>query len=203
VIRSSEFEAIAYEPRSADRWGLEGPSLEGYLFPDTYRFAKGLEAFQVVDALVLRFREVAGPLLPEARARGLNLLQWVTLASLVEKETGNIHEKPKVAGVFLNRLARGMRLESDPTVIYGLQDFDGNLRRADLRLDTHYNTYTRSGLPAGPITNPGRTSLEAVARPEEVPYLYFVSRNDGTHVFSLTYGEHRDAVSRYQGKDRR
>jgi UPF0755 protein len=198
VIRAAEFVDAAYDPDAPQRWGLAGPSLEGYLFPDTYRFARGLDAFHVIGVLVRRFREVAEPLFSEARERGLDLLQWVTLASLVEKETGDPAEKPKVAAVFLNRLSRGMRLESDPTVIYGLLDFDGNLRREDLARDTPYNTYTRGGFPAGPIANPGRSSLEAVARPARVPYLFFVSRNDGTHVFSVTYEQHRKAVNRYQ-----
>ncbi len=190
--------ALALDEASPGRWGLPGPTLEGYLFPDTYRFARGLPAARVVDALVRRFRAVADALGPEAEARGFDLHRWVTLASVVEKETGAAAERPLVAAVFHNRLQRGMRLQSDPTVIYGVEGFDGDLRRADLVRDTPYNTYTRAGLPRGPIANPGRASLEAVLRPAAVPYLYFVSRNDGTHVFSVTYDEHRRAVDRYQ-----
>ncbi len=190
--------ALVYDPASPGRWGLPGPTLEGFLYPDTYRFARGLGPERVVDELVRRFRAVVEPLEPEALRAGLDLLSWVTLASVVEKETGRAEERPVVAAVFLNRLARGMRLESDPTVIYGLDRFDGNLRRADLRRDTPYNTYTRRGLPPGPIANPGRASLKAVVRPADVDYLYFVSRGDGTHVFSATYAEHRRAVARYQ-----
>ncbi|MBE0618736.1 MAG: endolytic transglycosylase MltG, partial [Proteobacteria bacterium] len=156
-----------------------------------------------VDALVRRFREVTGPLLPEAESRGFDLRSWVTLASVVEKETGAAEERALVAAVFRNRLERGMRLESDPTVIYGLEAFDGDLRRADLARDTPYNTYTRGGLPPGPIANPGRASLEAVARPISAPFLFFVSRNDGTHVFSITYEEHRRNVDHYQRRRRR
>ena len=127
----------------------------------------------------------------------------VTLASIVEKETGAPEERPLIAGVFRNRLDRGMRLESDPTVIYGIPDFDGNLRRVHLDDDANpYNTYRIAGLPPGPIANPGAASLRAVVRPAETDYLYFVSRNDGTHVFSRSYREHLNAVNRYQKRRR-
>jgi len=198
VAPAADLVGLALDPGAAVRLGLPGPTLEGYLFPDTYRFARNLDAQPVVDALVRRFREVTEPLLSEARAKGLDLGSWVTLASVVEKETGAAEERSLVASVFQNRLARGMRLESDPTVIYGLEAFDGNLRRADLTRDTPYNTYTRAGLPPGPIASPGRASLEAVLRPAAAPFLFFVSRNDGTHVFSTTYEEHRQNVDRYQ-----
>lgn len=198
ILSAREFAALALDAGAPARWGLPGPTLEGYLFPDTYRFARGLPAERVAVALIRRFREVTEPLLPEAVARGLDLRSWVTLASVVEKETGAPEERTLVAAVFHNRLARRMRLESDPTVIYGLEEFDGNLRRSDLRRDTPYNTYTRFGLPPGAIANPGRASLEAVLRPADVPYLFFVSRNDGTHVFSVTYEEHRAHVDFYQ-----
>ena len=203
VTGADAFTALAYSPESPRRWDLPGPSLEGFLFPDTYRFARGQPPERVVDAMIRRFREVALPLLPEARRRGLDLLSWVTLASLVEKEASRDDERPLVAAVFLNRLERGMRLESDPTVIYGLRDFDGNLTRAHLRTDHPYNTYTRRGLPPGPIASPGLASLRAAAYPADVDYLYFVSRNDGTHVFSRTYAEHRRWVRRFQRGGRR
>ncbi|RMG92380.1 MAG: endolytic transglycosylase MltG [Candidatus Dadabacteria bacterium] len=196
------FEALCYDEGAPGRWSLPGPTLEGYLFPDTYRFARDLAPEEVVSALVRRFREVTAPLMPEARARGLDLRSWVTLASMIEKETGVPEERPLVAAVFWNRLRRGMRLESDPTVIYGIPDFDGNLTREHLRTDHPYNTYVRKGLPAGPVANPGRESLEAAVRPAPVSYLYFVSRNDGTHVFSDTYEEHRRWVGRYQKRRR-
>ncbi|MHB8764139.1 MAG: endolytic transglycosylase MltG, partial [Deferrisomatales bacterium] len=188
----------ALDPAAPERWGLPGPTLEGYLFPDTYRFARDLDPARAAETLIRRFREVTEPLRSEAEARGLDLRQWVTLASIVEKETGADHERALVSAVFWNRLGRGMRLESDPTVIYGIDGFDGDLRRADLTRDTPYNTYTRRGLPPGPIASPGRASLEAVLRPAQAPYLFFVSRNDGTHVFSSTYDEHRRAVHRFQ-----
>ncbi|NOY44937.1 MAG: endolytic transglycosylase MltG [Deltaproteobacteria bacterium] len=202
ITDPDRFEALCYEPGSAERWELPGPTLEGYLFPDTYEMAPGLAPESVVDALVARFRQVVEELEPLARARALGLREWVTLASIVEKETGVPEERPLVAAVFWNRLARGMRLESDPTVIYGIPGFDGNLTREHLRTDHPYNTYVRRGLPPGPVANPGRASLEAVVRPARVPYLYFVSRNDGTHVFSTTYEEHRRWVRQYQGGGR-
>lgn len=198
IASAQAFTGLALDPKASARWGLPGPTLEGYLFPDTYRFARNLPPPQVVDALVGRFREVTEPLLPEAQKRGFDLASWVTLASVVEKETGAAAERSLVAAVFHNRLARRMRLESDPTVIYGIEGFDGDLRRADLARDTPYNTYTRAGLPPGPIASPGRASLEAVLRPASVPFLFFVSRNDGTHVFSSTYEEHRQNVDRHQ-----
>ncbi len=202
VVAADAFEALVRDPGSVSRWGVPGPSLEGYLFPDTYRFARDLPADAVVDAMVGRFREVTEPLAAEAASRGFDLRRWVTLASIVEKETGQESERPVVAAVFLNRLERGMRLESDPTVIYGIPDFDGDLRRADLSRDTPYNTYTRRGLPPGPIASPGRESLVAVLRPARVPYLYFVSRNDGTHAFAETLAEHSRNVDRYQRRRR-
>jgi UPF0755 protein len=122
----------------------------------------------------------------------------VTLASIIQKEAGNAAEMPLISAVFHNRLKKGMLLQSDPTVIYGLKNFDGNLTRKDLETPTPYNTYRRPGLPPGPIANPGTEALEAAANPADVDYLYFVSRGDGTHVFSQTLREHNQAVERYQ-----
>jgi UPF0755 protein len=130
------------------------------------------------------------------------ILEIVTLASIVEKETGLAEERPVIASVFLNRLKRRMRLESDPTVIYGLKSFDGNLKRKDLRVRSPYNTYINFGLPPGPIANPGRESLMAVLRPAKTDYLYFVSRNDRSHYFSATLKEHNRAVVKYQKRRR-
>ena len=138
---------------------------------------------------------------PQARRQELSMLEVVTLASIVEKETAVAHERSLIASVFRNRLRRGMRLETDPTVIYGIPDFDGNLRRRDLEnTENPYNTYQISGLPPGPIANPGADALRAVVDPAESDYLFFVSRNDGTHVFSKTYSEHVRAVDQYQRK---
>ncbi len=198
VTGSAEFVALAYDPASPERFGVPGPTLEGYLFPDTYKFAHALDAVVVIKAMTDKFKEVAASVSPSMQAGELDLKQWVTLASVVEKETGAPGERKLVASVFANRLKLNMRLESDPTVIYGIENFDGNIRKRDLRADTPYNTYTRKGLPPGPIANPGRESLEAVLNPAETEYLYFVSRNDGTHFFSSTYSEHSKAVRRFQ-----
>lgn len=193
------FLAAANDPALATELGIEAPRLEGYLFPETYRLPKGLPARRIATVMVEHFMEVYRPLAPKARERGLSMHEVVTLASIVEKETGAPHERARIASVFVNRIERGMRLESDPTTIYGIPDFDGNLRRLHLE-DTGnpYNTYRITGLPPGPIANPGRAALLAVVEPEETDYLYFVSRGDGTHVFSRTYREHVNAVNEYQ-----
>ena len=136
-----------------------------------------------------------------AAARGLSVRQLVTLASIVEKETGVAEERPLVAAVYSNRLKVGMGLQCDPTVIYALERagrYDGNLRRTDLAFDSPYNTYRYAGLPPGPIAAPGRASLEAAANPADVPYLYFVSRNDGSHAFAATLEEHNRNVQKFQ-----
>jgi UPF0755 protein len=134
---------------------------------------------------------------------GMNLPELITLASIVEKETGLAEERPTIASVFLNRLKKGMRLESDPTVIYGIKDFDGNLTRKDLNRATPYNTYIIRGLPPGPIANPGLEAIRAVLYPAQTDYLYFVSRNDGSHHFSKTLSEHNKAVQIYQKRGKR
>lgn len=179
--------------------GLEGNTMEGYLFPETYHFSKGVTAGQVINKMVAQFRAVFSPTWFErATEMGFSVHEVVTLASIVEKETGKTEERPLIAAVFLNRLKRNMRLESDPTVIYGMDDFDGNITRKDLRTLTAYNTYQIKGLPPGPIANPGREAIKAVLFPPEEHYLYFVSKNDGSHHFSRTLSEHNQMVRKYQ-----
>jgi UPF0755 protein len=176
--------------------------LEGYLFPDTYALPRRTTAEQLVQRMVTGFRRALSDETRErAAARGLTVRQLVTLASLVEKETGKPEERELVSAVFSNRLRIGMGMQADPTVIYALEllgQYDGNLTRQNLRVDHPYNTYVYAGLPPGPIAAPGRASLEAAANPADVPYLYFVSRNDGSHVFSRTYEEHRRHVQTWQ-----
>jgi UPF0755 protein len=181
----------------------EATNLEGYLFPETYRFPRGAPARAIADTLVGEFRRrwerEVKPLLPGDEARTVREL--VILASLVEKEAGAPEERPLVAAVYSNRLRRGIGLYADPTIIYGLKlagRWDGNLRRRDLEEDSPWNTYRRGGLPPGPICSPGAASLRAAARPAKVDYLYFVSRNDGTHVFAHTLAEHNRNVERWQ-----
>ena len=176
--------------------------LEGYLFPETYAMPRKSDATKLVRLMVSRFEHVFTPVLREAAAaRQLSVRQAVTLASIVEKETARADERPVVAGVYVNRVRIGMPLQCDPTVIYALMregKYAGNLRRDDLAFDSPYNTYRYPGLPPGPIASPGKTSLEAVARPADADYLYFVSRNDGSHVFARTLEEHNRNVQKYQ-----
>lgn len=193
------FLCLADDPAFLLAAGVPGPHLEGYLFPDTYKFNPGASAEEVLSTMVRRFHEQFGAEHHRRAAdRGLTVDQVVTLASIVEKETGAATERPLIAGVFDNRLRRGMPLQSDPTVIYGLPAFSGDLTRADLASPSPYNTYVHAGLPPGPIANPGLAALEAVLAPTASPYLYFVARNDGTHAFSATLAEHNRAVDRYQ-----
>jgi UPF0755 protein len=176
--------------------------LEGYLFPDTYALSRHAAAPRVVRAMVDRFQQVLSEeMRAAAAARGLSIRQLVTLASIVEKETARPDERPLVAAVYANRLVIGMGLQCDPTVIYALQlagRYDGNLRHDDLMVDSPYNTYRHAGLPPGPIAAPGRESLEAAAHPAITDALYFVSRNDGSHVFAKTLDEHNRNVRRFQ-----
>ena len=176
--------------------------LEGYLFPETYALPRGTTAAAVVALMVDGFKTALTPeIRSNATAAGLSIRQLVTLASLVEKETATPSERPLVAAVYSNRMKIGMGMQADPTVIYALQKagkYDGNLRREDLQFDSPYNTYRYAGLPPGPIAAPGKASLEAAARPADVDYLYFVSKNDGSHVFASTLDEHNRNVFTWQ-----
>jgi UPF0755 protein len=178
----------------------DADTLEGYLFPSTYSLPRRAGAAGFVRAMVKEFRKVIPA---EPLPRGMTVREWVTLASLVEKETASPDERATVAAVYTNRLRIGMALQCDPTVIYALMKagrWDGNIRRADLQIDSLYNTYRYPGLPPGPIASPGRASLDAARQPADVPFLYFVSRGDGTHVFSTTLAEHNANVRKYQIK---
>lgn len=180
----------------------DASSLEGYLFPDTYQLPRAAGATGTVDAMVAGFlRTFDTDLRAAAAARGLSPREVVTIASLVEKETAAPAERAIVSAVYQNRLRIRMGLQCDPTVIYALQlagRWNGNLTRENLRFDSPYNTYRYAGLPPGPIAAPGRASLEAAVTPATVPYLYFVSRNDGTHVFATTLAEHNRNVQEWQ-----
>ena len=199
LVDAGEFQAAVRDASLAVELGVPAEGLEGYLFPETYRLPRGLSGREVARVMVEQFHRAWRQIDEDARRRGLDKHEVVILASIVEKETGAAQERPLIASVFANRLERGMRLESDPTTIYGIPDFDGNLRRRDLENeDNRYNTYRHGGLPPGPIANPGLHALRAVVHPAQSDYLFFVSRNDGTHVFSATYREHVNAVNRYQ-----
>ena len=176
--------------------------LEGYLFPETYSLPRRADASRVVAMMVDRFRaSYDDTLRARAEAQQMTTRQVVTLASLIEKETARAEERPLVAAVYRNRMKQGMGMQADPTVVYALMKagkYDGNIRRDDLNFDSPYNTYRYPGLPPGPIAAPGRASLEAAVSPADVPYLYFVSRNDGSHVFATTLKEHNANVYQYQ-----
>jgi UPF0755 protein len=194
---------LAFNAEFAEKLGVEAGSLEGYLFPETYSFPKKTVTKEFLEMMVDMFRaKLTEDILKGAEERDLDLHQLVTLASIIQKESGNREEMPLISAVFHNRLKRGIALQADPTVIYGIKDFDGNLTRKHLRTPTPYNTYTQRGLPAGPIANPGLEALSAAAFPADVKYLYFVSRGDGTHIFSKTLREHNRAVLKYQKRRR-
>jgi UPF0755 protein len=199
---AADFQAAAKTASLVPRFDPDARSLEGYLFPDTYPFTRRADAVGVVKTMVSRFDAAFDDdLRRDAERLGLSTREATTLASLVEKETAVPSERPMVAAVFHNRLKIGMPMQCDPTVIYALMQagrWNGNLRRDDLQLDSPYNTYRYPGLPPGPIASPGRASLEAAVRPADVPYLYFVSRNDGSHVFASTLAEHNLNVQRWQ-----
>ncbi len=201
---ADRFLTLVFDPEAPARFGVEGPTLEGYLFPDTYRFARGLPEEQIIGAMVDEFLGVRNEIVAANPDFALSMREHATLASIVEKETGAAHERPLIAAVFLNRMKRGMKLQTDPTVIYGIEDFDGNLKRIHLEDETNpYNTYAIRGLPPGPIASAGRDALRAVAEPAETPYLFFVSKNDGTHIFAKTNAEHERNVDEYQRRRRR
>ncbi len=199
---ASEFVAAAADAEPIRRFDPDARDLEGYLFPDTYALPRRSTAAELVARMVEGFEKVLTPeLLAQAAARGLSVRELVTLASIVEKETGNPDERPLVSAVCWNRMKIGMRLQVDPTVIYALERarrYDGNITRDGLQIDSPYNTYLYAGLPPGPIAAPGRASLEAAANPANVPYLYFVSRNDGSHAFASSLDEHNRNVVEFQ-----
>lgn len=201
-IPAADFRRAAHDVALVRDLDPRAQDLEGYLFPDTYEIPQTEHAAPTLIArMVGRFRHFVEPCLALAHERGLTLREVVTLASLVELETARGDERPRVAAVFLNRLKKRMPLQTDPTVIYALRQagrYDGNIHKADLAIDSPYNTYRVVGLPPGPIASPGRSAIEAVLHPADTHDLYFVSRNDGTHEFSATLSEHARAVDRYQ-----
>ncbi len=178
--------------------GIE--SLEGYLFPDTYYYEKSSTPEAIIKQMVALFYKKLGEEVKANSDKEKSLYKTITLASIIEKETSVDSERGTVSGVYQNRLNKGMLLQSDPTVIYGIPNFDGDIRKKDLEKDTPYNTYTRPGLPKGPICNPGLPSIEAAISPAPTEFLYFVAKGDGSHYFSKTLEEHNKAVRYYQLK---
>lgn len=195
----SDFLSAAFDANRALKMGVEAPSLEGYLFPDTYYFPKNTPPEKVIETMVKRFWTVFGPeWKTRAASMGLSVHEAVTLASIIQKEGGTVAEFPIISSVFHNRLKRKMRLESDPTVIYGIEGYDGNITRKHLSTPTPYNTYTIRGLPPGPIASSGEKALEAALYPAATDFLYFVSKKDKTHQFSTRIEDHLRAVRKYQ-----
>jgi len=199
LATSEAFLDAATSPAVLRRLEIPGESAEGYLFPDSYIFVKPVSPEEILEFMVRQFRKKIPPDAEKrAREAGLSLHQAVTIASIIEKETGVEEEKPLVSAVIRRRLALGMPLQMDPTVIYGVKRFDGTVTRKDLRTEGPYNTYLNRGLPPGPIANPGLTSLDAALNPSKAEYLYFVSKNDGSHTFSRTLPEHNRAVEQFR-----
>ena len=183
---------------------IDADSLEGYLFPETYLFAPGIGEKALLKMMVDQlFNHLTPQLKKQAQSFGFNRHQWITLASIIEKETGIVKEMPLISSVFHNRLKRKIPLQTDPTVIYGIKDFDGNLTRKHLETPSPYNTYLNRGLPPGPIASPGLAALKAAVTPAQTKYLYFVATGDGGHKFSKTLKEHNAAVREYLAQRRK
>lgn len=199
VGSKSEFDAALQDQNLLRTTGVRAQSFEGFLFPDTYEFSRSTPAAKVIQTMVTRFNQ-AWTTEFEDRAQNLKMTknEVLTLASIVEKESGNSKEQPLIASVFHNRLKRGMRLQADPTVIYGIPNYNGNITKEDLLTPTPYNTYVIDGLPPGPIANPGLSAIRATLYPLETPFLYFVADGTGNHIFSEDLGDHNRAVNEHQ-----
>lgn len=187
-----------------DSLGIPTDSLEGYLFPETYHFSKYTPERKILQTMVETFKEraIKPEYIQRAQALKFSFHEIITLASLIEKETGVDEERKQISSVFHNRLRKNMRLQTDPTVIYAIRNFDGNIRKKDLSIDSPYNTYRHGGLPPGPIANPGLKSILAALYPKQSEHLYFVSKKDGSHQFSSNLVEHNRAVRKYQLRKR-
>ena len=200
IANKERFLGEAVNPSLLATLGLRDKGIEGYLFPSTYHVTPGTPERNIILIMAEQFRKMSQPLLVDQNGSDqLTPHEILTLASIIEKETGVEAERPLISAVFHNRLKRQMPLQSDPTVIYGIKEFNGNLTRKDLNDDANpYNTYRIAALPPGPICNPGLSSIRAARLPADVPFLYFVSKNDGSHLFSETVEEHKQAVKTYQ-----
>jgi UPF0755 protein len=203
VFDVAEFQELCADREFLNSLDIDAPTLEGYLFPDTYRFPKGLGMKEVLIMMVNRLRESYDEdMMASMLERDISEKDMLTMASIVEKEAVADSERPVIAAVYFNRLRKSMLLQADPTAVYGIKASDEKITKKDLLRKTPYNTYVTRGLPPGPIASPGLKSIEAVLNPAKVPYLFFVSNNDGTHNFSVTLGEHAEAVRAYREKKR-
>lgn len=202
IVSEERFLAAAQDPELLASLGLQDTGIEGYLFPNTYSFIPETPPREIILQMTEQFRKSVEPLAGQRKEdNNLTPHEIVTLASMIEKETGVEAERPLVSAVFHNRLKLKMPLQSDPTVIYGMKGFNGNLTRKDLHASSPYNTYRIPALPPGPICNPSLSSLRAALHPAAVPFLYFVSKNDGTHYFSDNLEAHSQAVKVYQPRN--
>lgn len=201
LVDADRFTALAKDASFAESVGVPGNTLEGYLFPDTYRLTRGMGEEEILRIMVTRFRQAMPQDIGEqAQQLGLDVHSVVTLASMIEKEARLNSERPLVAAVFYNRLRRKMPLQSDPTAVYGAVEPPHRITPQDLHRQSPYNTYLNAGLPPGPIANPGLASITAALNPAHVNFLYFVAKNDGSHFFSRTLEEHSQAVRKYQAR---
>lgn len=199
LIDEETFFELAENKEFLKSVGINANSIEGYLFPETYYFDRSMSTRQIMRMMVNQFwKKVTPAMLEQARRMGFSVQEYVTLASIIGKESGNSDEKSLISAVFHNRLKKKMRLQSDPTAVYDLDNFDGAVRRSHLKRNSPYNTYIIDGLPPGPIANPGIDSLKAVLYPANANYLYFVSRRDGSHFFSASLETHNQAIARYR-----
>jgi UPF0755 protein len=199
IVTLDEFSRLVTDEALLKQFRITGKDAEGYLFPETYRFPRKTPPEQVVSKMLSEFSQRWTPEFEEkAKELKLSRHQIVTLASIIEKESGNFDEQPVISSVFHNRLKRGMRLQADPTVIYGIENFDGNITKEHLLTPTPYNTYVIDGLPPGPIANPGLSALRAALFPTPSEFIYFVADGTGRHIFSATLEEHNRAVNQYQ-----
>ena len=199
LMGRSDFESAVTDPSLLVTAGIGAHSFEGYLFPETYNFSRPITAKQIIWRM-LEEGEKHWPkeFTEQSDKLGLSRHETLVLASIIEKESGNIDEQPLISSVFHNRLSQGMKLQSDPTVIYGIKNFNGNLTRQDLETPSAYNTYLNFGLPPTPICNPGGSAIRAALFPAESTFIFFVADGTGRHVFSTTLAEHNEAVKKFQ-----
>jgi len=201
IIGKEDFIKLSSNKEFLASHEIDAPTIEGYLFPDTYKVPKGMDPNEAIEMMITRMREkYSGELRVRTSEIGLSEREVLTLASIIEKEAETAKERPLISAVYHNRLRKGIPLQADPTVIYGIKSFGKVITARDVRRKTDYNTYMFKGLPPGPIASPGIKSILAALYPAEVPYMFFVSNNDGTHSFSVTPGEHQAAVELYRKK---
>ncbi len=201
IANHDEVLKISKDPEFLSSHNIEAPSIEGFVFPDTYMIPKGVKAEDALGSMIERMREkYSGGLVEKTEKTGMTETEVLTLASIIEKEAVADSERTLISAVYHNRLKKHMPLQADPTSIYGIKSSKEKITKADLQRKTPYNTYMIKGLPPGPIASPGLKSIIAALNPADVPYLYFVSNNDGTHIFSVTLSQHAEAVRAYRDK---